>query len=112
LVVSNHGGRQLDTVAAGADVLPAIAEAVGDRLDVLVDVGIRRGTDVLKALALGAKAVMVGRPVVWGLAVDGEDGVRTVLDLILAELDIALALAGVPQASALSPIHIEKRRSG
>jgi isopentenyl diphosphate isomerase/L-lactate dehydrogenase-like FMN-dependent dehydrogenase len=112
VVVSNHGGRQLDTVAAGADALPAIAEAVGDRLDVLVDGGIRRGTDVLKALALGAKAVMVGRPVIWGLAVDGEDGVRTVLDLILAEFDIALALAGVPQASALGPIHIEKRRSG
>src|SRR5581483_7514042 len=66
VVVSNHGGRQLDTVPAGADALPGIAEAVGDRVDVLVDGGIRRGTDVLKALALGARAVMVGRPVIWG----------------------------------------------
>src|SRR5439155_18979435 len=96
VVVSNHGGRQLDTVLTGAEALPAIAEAVGDRVDVLVDGGIRRGTDVLKALALGARAVMVGRPLIWGLAVDGEAGARAVLDLLLAELDIALALAGVP----------------
>jgi isopentenyl diphosphate isomerase/L-lactate dehydrogenase-like FMN-dependent dehydrogenase len=112
VVVSNHGGRQLDTVTSGAEALPAVAEAVGDRLDVLVDGGIRRGTDVLKALALGARAVMVGRPVVWGLAVDGEAGVRTVLDLILAEFDVALALAGVPRASALGPTSVETRSSG
>jgi 4-hydroxymandelate oxidase len=112
VVVSNHGGRQLDTVAAGAEALPAIAEAVGDRIDVLVDGGIRRGTDVLKALALGARAVMVGRPVIWGLAVDGESGVRTVLELILAEFDVALALAGVPRASALGPNCIEPRGRG
>jgi isopentenyl diphosphate isomerase/L-lactate dehydrogenase-like FMN-dependent dehydrogenase len=111
VVVSNHGGRQLDTVAAGAEALPAIVEAVGDRVDVLVDGGIRRGTDVLKALALGARAVMVGRPVIWGLAVDGSNGVRTVLELILAEFDIALALAGAPRASALGPTNVE-RRSG
>lgn len=109
VVVSNHGGRQLDTVPAGAEALPAVVEAVGDRLDVLVDGGIRRGTDVLKALALGARAVMVGRPVIWGLAVDGEDGVRTVLELLLAEFDIALALAGVPQASAIGPTSVEIR---
>jgi 4-hydroxymandelate oxidase len=109
VVVSNHGGRQLDTVAAGADALPAVVDAVGDRLDVIVDGGIRRGTDVLKALALGARAVMVGRPVIWGLATDGEDGVRTVLELILAEFDIALALSGVPRASALGPTCVEIR---
>jgi 4-hydroxymandelate oxidase len=112
VVVSNHGGRQLDTVSSGVEALPGVAEAVGDKLDVLVDGGIRRGTDVLKALALGARAVMVGRPVIWGLAVDGEDGARTVLDLILAEFDVALALAGVPRASALGPTSVETRTSG
>lgn len=107
VVVSNHGGRQLDTVAAGADALPAVVEAVGDRMDVIVDGGVRRGTDVLKALALGARAVMVGRPVIWGLAADGENGVRAVLELMLAEFDVALALAGVPRASALGPTSVE-----
>lgn len=107
VVVSNHGGRQLDTVLAGADALPAVAEAVSDRIDVLVDGGIRRGTDVLKALALGARAVMVGRPVIWGLAVNGEAGARAVLELLLAEFDVALALAGVPRASALGPDCLE-----
>ena len=111
VVVSNHGGRQLDTVPAGAEALPAVAEAVGERLDVIVDGGIRRGTDVLKALALGARAVMVGRPVIWGLAVDGEHGVRAVLELLLAEFDVALALAGVPRAAALSPASVEIRAS-
>jgi 4-hydroxymandelate oxidase len=112
VVVSNHGGRQLDTVPSGAEALPSVAEAVGDRLDVLVDGGIRRGTDVLKALALGARAVMVGRPVIWGLAVNGEQGARTVLDLIVAEFDVALALAGVPRAAALGPTSVETRSSG
>jgi len=102
VVVSNHGGRQLDTVLSGADALPAVVDAVGADLDVLVDGGIRRGTDVLKALALGASAVMVGRPVLWGLAVDGSDGARRVLELLLGELDTALGLAGAPQAEALN----------
>ena len=101
VVVSNHGGRQLDTVLSGADALPEVVDAVGDRLDVLVDGGIRRGTDVLKALALGARAVMVGRPVVWGLAVGGADGVRAMLELVRDEFDVALALAGVPRAADL-----------
>jgi 4-hydroxymandelate oxidase len=99
VVVSNHGGRQLDTVLAGADALPAIVDAVGDAVDVLVDGGIRRGTDVLKALALGARAVLVGRPILWGLAVDGADGVERVLRTLLAEFDLALALGGVPRAA-------------
>jgi 4-hydroxymandelate oxidase len=111
VVVSNHGGRQLDTVLAAAEALPAIAAEVGDRLDVIVDGGIRRGTDVLKALALGARAVMVGRPVIWGLAVDGANGVRAVLELLRAEFDVTLALAGVPRASALSPASVEIRAS-
>ncbi|HVE69111.1 MAG TPA: alpha-hydroxy acid oxidase [Solirubrobacteraceae bacterium] len=101
VVVSNHGGRQLDTVAAGAEALPEVAEAAGDRLDVLVDGGVRRGTDVLKALALGAKAVLIGRPVVWGLAVGGADGVQAVLEILRGELDVALALAGVPRVADL-----------
>ena len=101
LVVSNHGGRQLDTVLSGADALPPIVDAVGDRVEVLVDGGIRRGTDVVKALALGARAVMVGRPVLWGLAVGGPDGARRVIELLLGELDLALALCGAPNASDL-----------
>jgi 4-hydroxymandelate oxidase len=101
IVVSNHGGRQLDTVLAGADALPPIVDAVGDRVDVLVDGGIRRGTDVLKALALGARAVLIGRPVLWGLAVDGAAGVERVLEILLAEFDTALALAGAPRATDL-----------
>jgi isopentenyl diphosphate isomerase/L-lactate dehydrogenase-like FMN-dependent dehydrogenase len=101
VVVSNHGGRQLDAVLSGADALPGVTEAVGDRLDVLVDGGIRRGSDVIKALALGARAVMVGRPVAWGLAVDGANGARRVLEILLAELDIALALAGAPRVAEL-----------
>jgi 4-hydroxymandelate oxidase len=108
IVVSNHGGRQLDTVLSGADALPAVVDEVGDELDVLVDGGIRRGTDVIKALALGARAVLVGRPVLWGLAVGGEDGVRRVLELLLAELDTALALAGAPRAAELDRSWVQR----
>lgn len=96
VIVSNHGGRQLDGVPATIEALPAVAEAVGKRVPVLMDGGIRRGTDVLKAIALGARAVLIGRPYVWGLAVEGEAGVRNVLDLLRAELELALALAGCP----------------
>jgi isopentenyl diphosphate isomerase/L-lactate dehydrogenase-like FMN-dependent dehydrogenase len=101
VIVSNHGGRQLDTVLSGADALPPIVDAVGDRTEVLVDGGIRRGTDVLKALALGARAVLVGRPILWGLAVGGTQGARRVLEILLGELDLALALAGSPRADGL-----------
>ncbi|MEA2212884.1 MAG: 4-hydroxymandelate oxidase [Solirubrobacteraceae bacterium] len=101
VIVSNHGGRQLDGVLSGADALPEIVEVIGDRLDVLVDGGIRRGTDVVKALALGARAVLIGRPVVSGLAVGGAEGVQRVLEILLAELDNALGLIGAPRASAL-----------
>lgn len=94
VVVSNHGGRQLDTAVATIRALPEVAEAAGDRLEILVDGGVRRGTDVIKALALGARAVLLGRPVLWGLAVSGESGVRQVLELLCAELDIAMALCG------------------
>ena len=94
VIVSNHGGRQLDSAIASIDALPDIVAAVGDKVDILMDGGIRRGTDVLKALALGAKAVLVGRPVLWGLAVAGEAGVQHVLELLRDELDVAMALSG------------------
>lgn len=94
IVVSNHGGRQLDTAPATADVLDSVVRACGPDALVLVDGGIRRGTDVLKALALGARAVLIGRPVLWGLAVGGEAGVRKVLDLLRHEFSVAMALAG------------------
>ncbi|SHK97912.1 lactate 2-monooxygenase [Rhodothermus profundi] len=94
VIVSNHGGRQVDGAIAALDALPAVVEAVGDRLPVLFDSGIRRAADVLKAIALGARAVLLGRPYTWGLAVGGEAGVRFVLENLLAELDLALGLLG------------------
>lgn len=108
IVVSNHGGRQLDTVLSGADALPAVVDEAGDEVDVLVDGGIRRGTDVVKALALGARAVMIGRPVLWGLAVGGEEGVRRVLELLLADIDTTLALAGAPRAAELDRSWVQR----
>jgi 4-hydroxymandelate oxidase len=94
VIVSNHGGRQLDGAIASIDALSEVVAAVGDQVDVLVDGGIRRGTDVLKALALGAKAVLLGRPVLWGLTLTGEAGVKHVLELLRDELDLAMALSG------------------
>jgi isopentenyl diphosphate isomerase/L-lactate dehydrogenase-like FMN-dependent dehydrogenase len=94
IVVSNHGGRQLDSTLGTLDVLPEVVAAVQGRLEVYVDGGIRRGTDVLKALGLGAKAVLVGRPILWGLALGGAEGVRAVLAHLQMELDTAMALAG------------------
>jgi isopentenyl diphosphate isomerase/L-lactate dehydrogenase-like FMN-dependent dehydrogenase len=101
VVVSNHGGRQLDSVLSGADALAPIAEAVAGRIDVLVDGGIRRGTDVAKALALGAQAVLVGRPLTWGLAVGGSAGAQEVLETLVSEFINALALLGCPRAADL-----------
>jgi 4-hydroxymandelate oxidase len=101
VIVSNHGGRQLDTAMSAIDALGPVLDAVGDRLDVLIDGGVRRGTDVVKALALGARAVLVGRPVLWGLAVGGADGAQRVLEILLDEFDRALALTGCPRASEL-----------
>ena len=94
IVVSNHGGRQLDTAPATIEALPAIADAVAGRAEILVDGGVRRGTDVVKALALGARATMVGRPILWGLAVAGEQGATRVLQLLRDEIDVALGLTG------------------
>jgi (S)-2-hydroxy-acid oxidase len=99
IIVSNHGGRQLDGVPATIAMLPRIVETVKGRAEVFLDGGIRRGTDVLKALALGAQAVLIGRPYVWGLAVDGEAGVKRVLALLRGEVELAMALAGCPKIS-------------
>ncbi|HLH62067.1 MAG TPA: alpha-hydroxy acid oxidase [Ktedonobacteraceae bacterium] len=96
IVVTNHGGRQLDTAIPSIEALPEVVEAVAGRCEVYLDGGIRRGTDVLKALALGAKAVLLGRPILWGLAVNGAEGVRHVLELLRNELELDMALAGRP----------------
>ncbi|MGW4807161.1 alpha-hydroxy acid oxidase [Kitasatospora sp. NPDC004272] len=101
VVVSNHGGRQLDGAPASLDALPEVAAAVPPSLPVLLDGGVRTGTDVALAVALGARAVLIGRPVLWGLAVDGEHGVARVLDLLKAELDDTLALLGRPRLTDL-----------
>ncbi len=102
IIVSNHGGRQLDSVPSTAAALPAIAEAVGDELEVLVDGGIRSGLDVVKMLALGAKAALVGRPWAWAVAASGQHGVEHVLSLIREEMEVALALTGVTDVADLS----------
>jgi isopentenyl diphosphate isomerase/L-lactate dehydrogenase-like FMN-dependent dehydrogenase len=94
VVVSNHGGRQLDGAPAAIDVLPEIVAAVGDKMEILIDGGVRRGSDVLKALALGAKAVLIGRPYVWGLALGGQDGVAHVLEMLRVEMRRSLQLMG------------------
>ena len=101
VVVSNHGGRQLDNAVATLDALPAVVAAVGDRAEVLLDGGVRRGTDILKALALGARAVLIGRPIHWGLAVGGEAGVRNVMELLRAELALDLLLCGLASPGAV-----------
>lgn len=112
IIVSNHGGRQLDTAPATLDALPAIAEAVGGELELYLDGGIRRGTDVLKALALGAKAVAIGRPALWGLAAGGEAGVCKVLNILAAELELAMGLCGCTSAAQVSPDLVQKQRLG
>jgi isopentenyl diphosphate isomerase/L-lactate dehydrogenase-like FMN-dependent dehydrogenase len=108
VVVSNHGGRQLDRVLASADALPEVVDAVEGRGTVLVDGGIRRGVDVAIALALGADAVLVGRPALWGLAVGGEAGARRVLELLREELALALCLCGCAAPAELKRAHVQR----
>ncbi|HEY3260037.1 MAG TPA: alpha-hydroxy acid oxidase, partial [Pseudonocardiaceae bacterium] len=110
IIVSNHGGRQLDTVPATIELLPAVVAAVDGRIPVLLDGGVRRGTDVVKALALGAAAVGIGRPVLWGLAVAGQEGVRQVLELLRDELDRALALCGCGRVAEVTSDLVHHRR--
>ncbi|WP_018656962.1 lactate 2-monooxygenase [Actinomadura flavalba] len=102
VIVSNHGGRQVDGAVASLDALPAVADAAGSQLTVLFDSGVRTGSDIAKALALGAKAVLVGRPYAYGLALGGEAGVRHVLRCLMADLELSLALAGLTRPSELS----------
>jgi 4-hydroxymandelate oxidase len=102
IIVSNHGGRQLDGAPATLDVLPEVVDAVQGRAEVLLDGGVRHGTDVLKALALGARAVLIGRPYLWGLAVEGEAGVRKILTMLREELVLAMQLCGVRRVSDVS----------
>ena len=106
VIVSNHGGRQLDGVPATIDLLPAVAAEIGGEALVLMDGGVRRGTDVLVALALGAQAVLVGRPMLWGLTVDGADGAAHVLELLREEVRLALTLLGAPAPAAVGPHHL------
>jgi isopentenyl diphosphate isomerase/L-lactate dehydrogenase-like FMN-dependent dehydrogenase len=102
VIVSNHGGRQVDGSIASLAALPDVVAAVGDRMDVLLDSGVRTGSDVIKALALGAKAVLLGRPFVYGLGLGGEDGVRHVLRCLLAELDLSMGLSGCASVGDIS----------
>lgn len=106
IIVSNHGGRQLDAAPSTISVLPGVVAAVDGRIPVFVDSGFRRGSDVVKALALGARAVFVGRPAVWGLAADGERGARAALSLLGTEIERTLTLLGVSAASDLNHAHI------
>jgi isopentenyl diphosphate isomerase/L-lactate dehydrogenase-like FMN-dependent dehydrogenase len=103
IIVSNHGGRQLDGVSASIEALPEVVAAVNGHCEIYLDGGIRRGTDILKALALGARAVLVGRPILWGLAAHGIEGVCRVLELLRSELELAMALAGCPTLASIDP---------
>jgi isopentenyl diphosphate isomerase/L-lactate dehydrogenase-like FMN-dependent dehydrogenase len=107
VVVSNHGGRQLDGVPASLDVLEEVVAAVDGRAEVLLDGGVRRGTDVLKALALGARAVLIGRAMLWGLAVAGEEGVRDVLRMFQEEVQLGLALLGCTSPADVTSAHVQ-----
>jgi 4-hydroxymandelate oxidase len=102
IVVSNHGGRQMDTAPPTIEVLPRCAEAVDGRMPILLDGGVRRGLDVLKAIALGATAVQVGRPILWGLAAGGQEGVEIALELLRQEFDLAMAMAGCTSLKSIT----------
>jgi isopentenyl diphosphate isomerase/L-lactate dehydrogenase-like FMN-dependent dehydrogenase len=106
IVVSNHGGRQLDGACATLDALPEVVDAVEGRVEVLVDGGVRRGTDVVKALALGARAVLAGRAVLWGLAAEGEAGATRVLELLREEIELALVLSGCASPATVTRGHV------
>ncbi len=109
VIVSNHGGRQLDAVAASIDILPEVVEAVAGRIEVLMDGGVRRGSDVATALAIGAGAVLVGRPALWGLAVDGQAGAELALAMLGRELELALALLGCASPTQVTRSHARRR---
>ena len=118
IIVANHGGRQLDTTISTIEALPGIIAALEKsnrskshrEVEVLLDGGIRRGTDILKALAMGAKAVMIGRPVLWGLALSGQSGVEAVLNLLKSEFDLAMALSGCGNLAAITSNLISREK--
>ncbi|HET7638059.1 MAG TPA: alpha-hydroxy acid oxidase, partial [Ktedonobacteraceae bacterium] len=112
IIVSNHGGRQLDGAVTSIEALPEIVEAVAGRCEVYLDGGIRRGTDVLKALALGARAVLVGRPALWGLAANGAEGVRHVLQILRDELELDMALCGCTSLASINRSLVKVRATG
>jgi isopentenyl diphosphate isomerase/L-lactate dehydrogenase-like FMN-dependent dehydrogenase len=109
VIVSNHGGRQLDAVPPAIDILPEVVDAVAGRCEVLMDGGIRRGTDVITALALGARAVLAGRAPLWGLACGGEQGALRVLEILRSEIELAMVLLGCPEPGAIAPEHVRRR---
>src|SRR5437773_2589759 len=108
IIVSNHGGRQVDGAVAALDALPSVVRQIDGRIPILFDSGIRRGSDIAKALALGAKAVLIGRPYMWGLAVAGEGGVREVLQNLLADFDLTLGLSGYAALAELDASLLHK----
>jgi len=110
IIVSNHCGRQLDGAEATVRALPEVVEAVGGRVEVLLDGGVRRGTDVLKALGLGARAVLLGRPILWGLAARGEDGVVQVLEMLRRELEVSMALCGLSDLAGVTRALVTRRQ--
>jgi isopentenyl diphosphate isomerase/L-lactate dehydrogenase-like FMN-dependent dehydrogenase len=110
VIVSNHGGRQLEGAPATLRVLPDVVEAVGDDTEVLVDGGIRRGSDVVKAVALGARAVLIGRPYLYGLSAAGQSGVEEVLDILRSEMARTMSLLGCPGVNDLDPSWLQRAR--
>jgi 4-hydroxymandelate oxidase len=108
LIVSNHGTRNLDTTLSTIETLPEVVEAAGSRVEVFLDGGIRRGSDIVKALALGAKAVMFGRPIFWGLNYGGEDGLTGVFEILRDELEITMVLAGRPTITSIDSTLVRK----
>lgn len=108
VVVSNHGGRAEDVGVATIDLLPGVADAVAGRIPILVDSGFRRGSDVVKALALGARAVYIGRPYLWGLAAFGQEGVEAVLGLLRRELELSMRALGTPSLAEITRAHVAR----
>ncbi|MBI1896546.1 MAG: alpha-hydroxy-acid oxidizing protein [Acidobacteria bacterium] len=109
IIVSNHGGRQEETLLSTIEVLPEVIDAVSGKIPVLIDSGFRRGTDVFKALALGAKAICIGRPYLWGLGAFGSAGVQRVLELLKAELTVVMRMSGTPAVANITPRHVRRR---
>jgi 4-hydroxymandelate oxidase len=112
IIVSNHGGRNEETLRASVDCLPEVSAAVKGRVPILVDGGVRRGTDIFKALALGATAVGIGRPQAWGLAAFGQSGVEAVIDILNRELNAIMRQAGTPTLASITPRHLVRSHDG